>query len=135
MNDIKLISLPKINDYRGNLSFFENNNQIPFKIRSTQLIYSFDESKNKFNHAFKETKEFILALSGSFYVILNDGNKERKFHLNKSSLGLYIPNKVWIHLYNFSKDCVTLRVSSKYYDESDCIKNFNEFKISLDESK
>ena len=132
---VKLISLPKIKDPRGNLSFFENSNQIPFYIKRTNLIYNVPRTKSIFNHAYKETKEFILALSGSFDIILNDGNKEIKFHLNKSNLGLYIPNMIWKRLDNFSKDSVILRVFSRYQDESDCIRNYNEFKTSLNESK
>lgn len=132
MQGVKLIELPKIVDSRGNLSFFENHNQIPFEIRRTYWIYDVPGGQYRGSHAFKESKEFILAMSGSFDVVIHDGEKEKIFHLNRSYTGLYVPNMLWRSLSNFSTNSVALIVSSIMYDEKDYIRNFEEFKILKD---
>jgi hypothetical protein len=124
----KIIKLPKIPDPRGNLSFFENNNQIPFKIRRTYWIYDVPGGEVRGGHAFREQQEFIVALSGGFDVILHDGKQELKFHLNRSYYGLYIPNKVWRSLENFSTNSLALVISDKGYSATDYIRDFEEFK-------
>jgi hypothetical protein len=123
-----VIKLPKIDDPRGNLSFFENNSQIPFKIERTYWIYDVPGGEIRGGHAFKEQQEFIVALSGGFDVILNNGEKELKFHLNRSYYGLYVPNKVWSSLENFSTNSLALVVSDKEYNEEDYVRDFEEFK-------
>jgi oxalate decarboxylase/phosphoglucose isomerase-like protein (cupin superfamily) len=125
---IKKIDLPKINDPRGNLSFFENSNQIPFDIKRTYWIYDVPGGELRGSHAFKKSHEFIIALSGSFDVILNDGTTELKYSLNRSYTGLYIPNLVWRKLENFSTNSLALIVSDIAYEESDYIRDFEEFK-------
>ena len=125
---VKLIDLPKITDPRGNLSFFESNSHIPFKISRTYWIYDVPGGEIRGSHAFKESQEFIVALSGSFDVILYDGNKEFKFSLNRSYYGLYIPKMTWRTLNNFSTNAIALVVSSTFYDESDYIRDFSTFK-------
>lgn len=135
MEGVKIIRLPKLKDKRGSLTFFENENQIPFKIKRSYWIYDVPEAQNIESHAFRKTKEFIIALSGSFDVILNDGNKEKKYHLNKSNNGLYIPNMIWRHLENFSKNSVSLIVSSRSYDQSDYIRDYQKFKLTINEEK
>lgn len=112
-NDVKIIDLPNINDPRGNLSFFENHNQIPFEIKKTYWIYGGHVGKIYENIALNNSHEFIVALSGSFDVILNNGEKERKFILNKPNFGLYVPNLMSISIQNFSKNSLALVVSSK----------------------
>lgn len=124
----KIIELPKIIDKRGNLSFFESENQIPFKIARTYWIYDVPGGEERGSHAYKEQQEFIIALSGSFDVILHDGTKEYKFSLNRSYYGLYIPKMYWRKLENFSTNSLALIVSDKNYDELDYIRDFNEFK-------
>jgi dTDP-4-dehydrorhamnose 3,5-epimerase-like enzyme len=125
----KLINLPKILDKRGNLSFFEYPNQLPFEIVRTYWIYDVPGGEIRGGHAFKEQQEFIIALSGSFDVILHDGEKEDKFSLNRSYHGLYIPKMYWRRLENFSTNSLALIVSDKSYDETDYIRDFEQFKI------
>jgi dTDP-4-dehydrorhamnose 3,5-epimerase-like enzyme len=125
----KIINLPKILDKRGNLSFFENPNQLPFEIARTYWIYDVPGGEVRGSHAFREQQEFIVALSGSFDVVLNDGENEERFSLNRSYDGLYIPKMYWRKLENFSTNSVALLVSDKSYDEADYIRDFKEFKI------
>jgi oxalate decarboxylase/phosphoglucose isomerase-like protein (cupin superfamily) len=125
---VEIIELPKIIDPRGNLSFFENSNQIPFDIKRTYWIYDVPGGEMRGSHAFKESEEFIIALSGSFDVILNDGEKEVKYSLNRSYYGLYVPNLLWRRLENFSTNSLALMVSSIAYKETDYIRDFTEFK-------
>ena len=134
MKKVKIIDLPKIEDPRGNLSFFENENQIPFKIKRTYWIYDVPGGEIRGGHAFKVSNEFIIALSGSFDVVLNDGVKETKHSLNRSYNGLFVPNLKWRRLENFSTNSLALIVSSIRYDETDYIRDFNEFKKKLNET-
>ena len=122
-----LIQLPKIKDPRGNLSFFENNQQIPFEIKRTYWIYDVPGGETRGGHAFKEQQEFIVALSGSFEVVVNDGEKEQIFLLNRSYTGLYIPNNMWRQMRNFSTNSLALIVSDKPYEANDYIRDFKEF--------
>lgn len=132
---VKIIDLPKIKDSRGNLSFFENSNQIPFDIKRTYWIYDVPGGEIRGSHAFKESHEFIVALSGSFDVVLHDGEKKVKFSLNRSYFGLYIPSLLWKRVENFSTNSLALIVSSISYNENDYIRNFDEFKIARNEAK
>jgi dTDP-4-dehydrorhamnose 3,5-epimerase-like enzyme len=125
---VEIIELPKIIDPRGNLSFFENSNQIPFVIKRSYWIYDVPGGETRGSHAFKESHEFIIALSGSFDVVLNDGEKEGKYSLNRSYYGLYVPNLLWRRLENFSTNSLALIVSSIPYDEADYVRDFTEFK-------
>ena len=135
MEGVELIELPKILDKRGNLSFFENSNQIPFDIKRTYWIYDVPGGELRGSHAFKKSHEFIIALSGSFDIVLNDGNKEKKYSLNRSYHGLYVPNLLWRRLENFSTNSLALIVSSISYDGADYIRNFEEFKTIIDGTK
>ena len=131
----KIINLPKILDPRGNLSFFENNNQIPFNIKRTYWVYDVPGGEIRGGHAFKNSHEFIIALSGSFDVILNDGKKELKYSLNRSYYGLYVPNMLWRSLENFSTNSLALITSSIAFNDRDYIRNFKEFKKLTNETK
>ena len=102
MNEPKIIQLPKISDPRGNLSFFENDNQLPFKIRRSYWIYDVPGGENRGGHAYKNTEEFIVALSGSFDVVLDNGTEKKTFALNRSYYGLYVPKLYWREMENFS---------------------------------
>jgi len=125
---VKIIDLPKILDPRGNLSFLESSNHIPFEIKRTYWVYDVPGGEIRGSHAFKKSHEFIIALSGSFDVVLNDGNKEVKNSLNRSYYGLYVPNMLWRRIESFSTNALALIVSSIPYDQNDYIRNFNEFK-------
>ena len=135
MEDIKLINLPKIEDLRGNLSFFENKNQIPFDIKRTYWIYDVPGGEYRGGHAFMKSHEFIVALSGSFDVVLHDGIKQVKYSLNRSYVGLYIPSLIWRQLENFSSNSLTLIVSNINYNKHDYLRNFEEFKKIKNEIK
>lgn len=124
----KIINLPKIVDPRGNLSFFEHPNQLPFEIARTYWVYDVPGGGTRGSHAFKEQQEFIVALSGSFDVVLNDGEKEERFSLNRSYYGLFIPKMYWRRLENFSTNSLALIVSDNAYDANDYVRDFEEFK-------
>ena len=130
---VQLIELPKIKDPRGNLSFFENSNQIPFDIKRTYWIYDVPGGEVRGGHAFKKSHELIVALSGSFNVVLNDGKNEVIYNLNRSFNGLYVPSLIWRSLDNFSTNSLALIVSNIKYNSQDYIRNFKEFKILKDE--
>lgn len=130
-NKVQLIHLPKITDPRGNLSFFESNKHIPFEIKRTYWIYDVPGGEIRGSHAFKESQEFIVALSGSFDVVLHDGIEETRYSLNRSYFGLYVPNMLWRRLENFSTNSLALIVSSVFYDEKDYIRDFSDFKKTI----
>lgn len=131
LDKLKIIELPKLLDSRGNLSFFESNNQIPFEIKRTYWIYDVPGGEVRGSHAFKEQSEFIVALSGSFDVIVHDGKVETCFSLRRSYYGLYVPKMYWRRLENFSTNSLALIVSDKDFEEQDYIRNFEEFKTML----
>lgn len=127
MIDIKLIDLPKIPDERGNLSFFENNKQLPFNIARTYWIYDVPGGETRGGHAYKTLQEVIVALSGSFDVVLHDGHTEQKFTLNRSYVGLYVPKLVWRHMENFSTNSLALIVADQPYNAAEYIRDFKGF--------
>lgn len=132
--DAKLINLPKHRDPRGNLSFAENFKQVPFLIKRSSWIYDVPGGEARGGHAFKENEEFVIALSGSFDVILDDGKEKKRFSLNRSYFGLYVPNGVWREMDNFSTNSVALILSSIPYNEDDYIRDYDKFlKIKSDE--
>lgn len=124
----QLIELPKFTDPRGNLSFLENENQIPFKIARSYWIYDVPGGETRGGHAFKENEEFIIALSGAFDVILDNGKEIQKFQLNRSYYGLYVPKGLWREMENFSTNSVAFILSSIPYDENDYIRDYDLFK-------
>ena len=123
MEKPKLVSLPKILDKRGNLSVIESENNVPFSIKRTYLIYDVPGGEVRGGHAFLEQKEMIVALSGSLDIIVFDGVKEQKFSLNRSYQGLYIPNGLWRHMENFATNTLVLVISNTNYNEKDYIRN------------
>lgn len=123
----KIINLPKIEDNRGNLSFIEGLNHIPFEIKRVYWIYDVPGGEIRGGHAYKTLNEFVIALSGSFDVILNDGKEEKKYSLNRSYYGLYLPKMYWRRLENFSTNALCLVLASEKYNEEDYIRNFSEF--------
>ena len=124
---VKHIKLPKIKDVRGNLSFFENNNQIPFQIKRSYWIYDVPVREKRGGYSFKKSHEFIVALSGSFNIILNDGKNEFEYYLSSSCSGIYVPNLIWRSLDDFSTNSLVLVVSNHKYYKEDYISNFKEF--------
>lgn len=127
----RLVELPKFLDDRGNLSFIEERKHVPFDIKRTYWIYDVPGGEIRGSHAFKETKELIIALSGSFDIILHDGENEIKFQLNRSYFGIYVPQMIWRKMENFSTNSLALVLSSTYYNATDYIRDFDEFKTLL----
>lgn len=129
MNDlaVQFISLPKILDNRGNLSFVEELSHVPFKIKRTYWIYDVPGGETRGGHSYKTNQELIIALSGSFTVVTNDGTKEEQFVLNRSYVGLYVPKGVWRHMENFSTNSCALVLASEVYDEGDYERDFSTF--------
>jgi hypothetical protein len=123
-----LINLPKFLDARGNLSIIEEDNHVPFKIKRVYWIYDVPGGEHRGSHSFRETEELIVSLSGSFDVVLNDGDREYRYHLNRSYFGVYVPKMVWRLLENFSTNSLALIIASTEYSEDDYIRSFEEFK-------
>lgn len=123
----KIINLPKHLDERGNLSFVQNFTHIPFQIKRTYWIYDVPGGESRGGHAFRNTEEFIIALSGSFDVVVDDGAEKKVYHLNRSYYGLYLPSGVWREIVNFSTNSVALEFASTEYDPSDYIRDYEEF--------
>lgn len=128
MDKPRIVELPKISDPRGNLSVIEEFKQIPFKIERTYWIYDVPGGENRGGHAFKDTEEMIIALSGSFDVTIDDGFEKKVFNLNRSYYGLYVPKGLWREMENFSTNSLALVLSSTKYDANDYIRNYDEFK-------
>lgn len=126
-NKAILIDLPKILDRRGNLSVIEEFKNIPFKIARTYWIYDVPGGEVRGGHAYKENQEFIVALSGSFDVVLDDGTVKKTFHLNRSYYGLYVPKGYWREMNNFSTNSLALVLASTAYDADDYIYDYKEF--------
>lgn len=130
----ELIILPKFLDERGNLSVIEEMKDVPFKIERTYWIYDVPGGEARGGHAYRENQEFILALSGSFDVILDDGKEKRTFHLNRSYYGLFVPEGIWREMDNFSTNSLALVLSSTKYDVKDYIRDYDEYlKLKSDE--
>ena len=127
MNEPLIIELPKFLDARGNLSFVEQENHIPFAIKRTYWLYDVPGGECRGGHAYKENQEFIVALSGSFDVILDDGKEKKTFTLNRSYYGLYVPKGLWREMENFSTNSLALILSSTNYDANDYIRDYDEF--------
>ncbi|MBR5175314.1 MAG: WxcM-like domain-containing protein [Bacteroidales bacterium] len=128
MEEARIINLPKNGDRRGNLSVIEQMNQIPFKIERVFWVYDVPGGETRGGHAYRKSEEFIVALSGSFDVIVDDGKEKRVFPLNRSYYGLYVPKLMWRELVNFSTNSLALVLSSTPYDEADYIRDYEEFK-------
>ena len=127
IHDCKIIDFPKITDPRGNLSFVENGRPVPFVIQRAYWIYDVPGGEVRGGHAYKELHEFFIALSGSFDVILNDGQNTRVLTLNRSYSGLYVPSMIWRRLENFSTNAVCLILASMPYNEDDYLRDFKIF--------
>jgi hypothetical protein len=131
----KIIDLPKIQDPRGNLTFIEGREHIPFDIQRVYYLYDVPGGADRGAHAHKQLQQFIVAMSGSFDVILDDGYEQKRFHLNRSYYGLYVCPMMWRYLDNFSSGAVTLVLASRPYDESDYYRDYDEFSRAVKELK
>lgn len=124
---IKKLSFPKIEDTRGNLTFLQNLNHFPFEIKRVFWIYDVPGGETRGGHAYKTQQEVIIALSGSFDVIVTHSNGEKeKFQMNRSYYGLYLPAQTWRHMENFSTNALSLHLSDSVYDEKDYIRELNK---------
>jgi len=127
IENCRIIALPKISDPRGNLTFIEGGNHIPFDIRRVYYTYNVPDGVYRGGHAHKALHQLIIAMSGSFDVTLDDGRNKRKFHLNRPSQGLYVCPMMWRDLENFSSGSVCMVLASRLYEESDYYRNYDEF--------
>ena len=127
-NGPRIIELPKFLDKRGNLSFIEEFKQIPFKIERTYWIYDVPGGEHRGGHAYRENEEFIVALSGSLDVVLDDGINKTTYSLNRSYYGLYVPKGIWREMNNFSTNSLALILASTPYSQDDYIRDYQEFK-------
>jgi dTDP-4-dehydrorhamnose 3,5-epimerase-like enzyme len=128
LDECKIVNFPKVTDVRGNLSFIEQNNQVPFEIRRVYYLYDVPVGATRGGHAHRGLHQVIIALSGSFDVVLDDGYRKRSFFLNRPHYGLYVPPRIWRELENFSSNSVALSLVSEVYDESDYVRDYDTFK-------
>ena len=127
VSDCRILELPKFLDARGNLSFAEQNNHIPFEIQRTYWIYDVPGGESRGGHAFRENQEVVIALSGAFDVVVDDGAERKTFRLERSYYGLYIPNGLWRSMENFSTNSFALEFGSVAFSESDYVRDYDEF--------
>jgi hypothetical protein len=131
INECKIIDLPRIKDPRGNLTFIEELRHIPFEIKRVYYLYDVPGGTERGGHAHRELHQFIVAMSGSFDVILSDGRDKKRFHLNRSYQGLYVGSLIWRELDNFSSGSVCMVLASNLYDESDYYRDYNEYLVAI----
>lgn len=127
IEDCKIINLPIIKDARGNLTFVEGGNHIPFDIRRIYYLYDVPGGAERGGHAHHDLRQLIIAMSGSFDVVLDDGFNKKRIHLNRSFHGLYLETKVWRELDNFSSGSVCMVLASDIYKESDYVRDYDEY--------
>lgn len=124
----RILELPRFLDKRGNLSFAENFKQVPFEIKRTYWLYDIPGGECRGGHAYRENEEFIIALSGSFDVVLDDGKERKVFSLNRSYYGLYVPKGLWREMENFSTNAFALEFGSLQYDPKDYVYDYEQFR-------
>ena len=127
VEDCKIIDLPKITDPRGNISFIEGGQHIPFDIKRVYYLYDVPGGSDRGSHAHKNLHQFVVAMSGSFDIVLDDGKEKRKFQLNRSYNGLYVCPMMWRDLGNFSSGAVCMVLASEHYEEADYIRDYQQF--------
>lgn len=133
LSDTRIIDLPKISDPRGNLTFIEGDRHIPFAIKRVFYLYDVPGGATRAGHALRTCHQFLVAISGSFDVILNDGERSRRYHLNRSYYGLYIPPFIWREMDNFSSGSVCAVLASEAFNEADYFRDFEKFKAAIAE--
>ena len=135
IKDCQIISLPKITDARGNLTFVEGGNHIPFDIHRVYYLYDVPGGAERGGHAHKELRQLIIAMSGSFDIVLDDGTEKKRFHLNRSYNGLYVCPMIWREMDNFSSGAVCLVLASNLYDENDYYRDYGDFTNVVSKAK
>ncbi len=130
LGSCKKIELPKIIDSRGNLTFIEGSKHVPFEIKRVFYLYDVPGGESRAGHALKNCEQFLVAMSGSFDVTLDDGKQKEKIYLNRSYYGLYIPALVWREIDNFSSGSVCLALASKGYDEQDYYRSYDDYLVA-----
>ena len=129
--DCRIIGLPQVHDPRGNLTFIEGGRHVPFEIRRVYYLYDVPGGAERGGHAHRELQQLVIAMSGSFDVILDDGYIRQRFHLNRSYYGLYIRTMVWREIDNFSSGSVCMVLASNYYDETDYYRDYKDFLVAV----
>ena len=127
LDNCKKIELPKISDPRGNLTFIESGRHVPFEIKRVYYLYDVPGGATRAGHSHKSLEQFMIAMSGSFDVELDDGHARKKYHLNRSNYGLYIPRMIWRQIDNFSSGSVCMVLASELFDERDYYRDYQEF--------
>ncbi len=131
LDKCRIIDLPKIGDPRGNLTFIEGERHVPFDIKRVYYLYDVPGGAERGGHAHRDLHQLIVAMSGSFDVVLDDGAERRRFHLNRSYYGLYVCPMIWRELDNFSSGSVCMVLASNLYDEADYYRDYHEFVMDL----
>lgn len=127
LDDCRLMQLPKVEDRRGNLTFIEGNHHVPFSIERVYYLYDVPGGAERGGHAHKALHQFMVAMSGSFDVKLDDGNRKATFHLNRSYSGLYLPPMIWREIDNFSSASVCMVLASAHYAADEYVRDYDEF--------
>jgi hypothetical protein len=135
IDDCKIVNLPRIQDPRGNLTFIENSRHVPFDMKRVYYLYDVPGGAERGGHAHKALHQLIVAMSGSFDVIIDDGKEKKQFHLNRSYFGLYICPMIWRTIDNFSSGSVCLVLASELYDESDYYRDYADFSHDVNAQK
>ena len=127
VDDVRIVNLPKVSDPRGNLSFVESARHVPFDIKRVYYLYDVPGGEARGGHAHRNLEQFVIAISGSFDILLDDGGSQRTISLNRSYVGVYLPRMIWRELVNFSSGSVCLVLASEYFDELDYYRDYDEF--------
>ena len=135
LKNCKIVDLPKISDPRGNLTFIEGGRHVPFEIQRVYYLYDVPGGSERGGHAHKALHQLIIAMSGSFDVVLDDGREKKRVHLNRSYCGLYVSPMIWRELDNFSSASVCMVLASNLYDEADYYRDYQEFLVAVEKSK
>jgi dTDP-4-dehydrorhamnose 3,5-epimerase-like enzyme len=135
VRDCRILELPKIADPRGNLTFIEESQHIPFDIRRVYYLYDVPGGERRGGHAHQKLEQFVIAASGSFDVVVNDGTELKRFFLNRSYYGLYIPRFIWREMENFSSGSICLVLASEHYDESDYYRDYGAYLQAVREAR
>ena len=131
IDNCKLIDLPKIGEPRGNLTFVEGGRHVPFDIKRVYYLYDVPGGAERGGHAHRDLHQLIVAMSGSFDIVLDDGHTKMRYHLNRSYYGLYVCPMIWREMDNFSSGAVCLVLASNLYDESDYYRDYDEFMMDV----
>ena len=132
LDHCRIIDLPRIKDPRGNLTFIEGGKHIPFEIKRVYYLYDVPGGAERGGHAHKGLEQLIIAMSGSFDVLLDDGREKRRIHMNRSYYGLYICPMIWREIDNFSSGAVCMCLASNYYDEDDYYREYSDFLAAIE---